>query len=77
LSVSYVSVNVGDIFLLCSDGVSDYCYNEELLDLVLKYRYSLPLLCQYIKEFVYERGAKDNLSLIVVEIGERENGKRG
>jgi len=70
LSLAYVSVNKGELFLLCSDGVSDSCYHEVLLALVLKYRYSLPLLCQYIKEFVYERGAKDNLSLILVEVGE-------
>lgn len=68
VELNYISANKGDLFLLCSDGVSDYCHNEELLNLVLKYRSSLPLLAQYIKEFVYERGAKDNLSLVLVEV---------
>jgi protein phosphatase len=69
LEIHYFNPKEGDLFLLCSDGISDYCRNDELLDLALKYRYSLPLLCQYLKELIYERGAKDNLSLIVLRVG--------
>ena len=69
LEVNYFNPKEGDLFLLCSDGISDYCRNDELLKLALKYRYSLPLLTQYLKELIYERGAKDNLSLIVVLVG--------
>ena len=70
LEISYVKPTVGDIFLLCSDGISDYCQNDELLELLLKYRASLPLFCNYLKELIYKRGAKDNLSLIVLLVGE-------
>jgi len=69
LEIHYFNAKEGDLFLLCSDGISDYCRNDELLDLGLKYRYSLPLLCQYLKELIYERGAKDNLSLIIIRVG--------
>lgn len=68
LDLNYLSTKKGDYFILCSDGVSDYVSNQELLELLLKYRYSLALLCQYLKELIYERGAKDNLSFIVLEI---------
>ena len=69
LELNYFTPKEGDLFLLCSDGVSDYCRNDELLELALKYRYSLPLLCQYLKELIYARGAKDNLSFIIVRVG--------
>ena len=70
LEINYVEPKVGDIFLLCSDGISDYCRNDELLELLLKYRSSLALFSHYLKELVYRRGAKDNLSLIVLVVGE-------
>jgi len=70
VEVHYFNPKEGDLFLLCSDGISDYCRNDELLTLMMKYRYSLALLCQYLKELIYERGAKDNLSLIVLSVGE-------
>jgi len=69
LELNYFNPKEGDLFLLCSDGISDYCHNDELLELALKYRYSLPLMCQYLKGLIYERGAKDNLSLIVIKVG--------
>lgn len=69
LEIHYFNPKEGDMFLLCSDGVSDYCRNDELLEMALKYRYSLPLFSQYLKELIYERGAKDNLSLIVLNVG--------
>jgi protein phosphatase len=69
LELNFFNSEESDLFLLCSDGISDYCSNDELLNLLMKYRYSLALCCQYIKELIYGRGAKDNLSLIVVRIG--------
>lgn len=75
LDVNYFSPKKGDYFILCSDGVSDYMTSQELLLYLLKYHYSLALLCQYIKELIYKRGAKDNFSLIILEVGENTHGK--
>lgn len=68
LEVQYLVPKLKDIFLLCSDGVSDICTNEELLRLVIQYKNNLDLLCMQIKNLVYTRGAKDNLSIIAIEI---------
>jgi len=68
LELNYFSPQKGDYLILCSDGVSDYMSHQELLIYILKYHHSLALLCQYIKELIYQRGAKDNLSLIIVEV---------
>lgn len=68
LDIQYVTPKLKDIFLLCSDGVTDLCSNEELLRMVIQYRKNLDLLCIQIKNLVYTRGAKDNLSVIAIEI---------
>lgn len=68
LDVQYLIPKLKDIFLLCSDGVTDLCSNDELLRLVIQYRNNLDLLCTQIKNLVYTRGAKDNLSIIAIEI---------
>ncbi len=68
LEIQYISTKPLDILFLCSDGVSDLCTHEELLLLFIQYRDNLTLLSTQIKQLVYNRGARDNLSAIIVEI---------
>ena len=68
LDIQYVMPKSQDIFLLCSDGVTDLCTNDEILRLIIQYRKNLDLLCLQIKNLVYTRGAKDNFSVILVGI---------
>lgn len=68
LDIQYINPKLKDILLLCSDGVTDLCTNEELLRLVIQYKNNLELLCMQIKNLVYTRGGKDNLSVIAIEI---------
>jgi len=68
LDIRYITAKVGDILLLCSDGVSDLCSNDELLLLVIQYKDNLDFLCTQVKNLVYTRGAKDNLSIIAIQI---------
>jgi len=68
LEIQYINPKLKDIFLLCSDGVTDLCTNEELLRLIIQYKNNLDLLCMQIKNLVYTRGGKDNLSVIAIEI---------
>jgi len=68
LDIQYFHTKPGNIILLCSDGVSDLCTQEELLLLLIQYKQNLDFLCTQIKNLVYSRGAKDNLSVIAIEI---------
>ena len=68
LDIQYITTKKDSILLLCSDGVSDLCSNDELLLLIIQYRYDLNTLCMQIKNLVYSRGAKDNLSIIAIKI---------
>jgi protein phosphatase len=68
LDIEYITPQDSDILLLCSDGVSDLCTKDELLLLIIQYKNNLDFLCTQIKKLIYARGAKDNLSIIAIEI---------
>lgn len=56
----------GDIFLLCSDGLTDMVTDKEILDMVWEHRDSLDLACDATIEKAKERGGKDNITTILV-----------
>ncbi len=56
----------GDIYLLCSDGVWSKFQDEELLENID--RQPLDQASERIVKLVYERGAPDNLSLILIQL---------
>lgn len=73
LDTAYITLAQDDILLLCSDGISDVCSDDELLMLCSEYKNDLKLLSAQIKSLVYCRGAKDNLSIIVI-VNKRPSG---
>jgi len=52
---------------LCSDGISDLIQEGELLT-VLRQQKNLDSSLEVLKSLAYQRGANDNLSMIVVKI---------
>ena len=68
LDIDYLNTKPGDILLLCSDGISDLCSNEELNLLIIQYKDNLDFLCTQMKKLIYMRGAKDNLSIILIQV---------
>jgi serine/threonine protein phosphatase PrpC len=69
LEINYVDLKKEDIFILCSDGVSDLTHAQEMLKIIEKNKGSLENAVSHIKKLVYERGAKDNLSIIIFRYG--------
>jgi protein phosphatase len=69
LEISYVDLQQKDIYILCSDGVSDLIHAKELLEILKKEKENFDNFVSKIKKLVYERGAKDNLSIIVFKYG--------
>lgn len=67
LDIKFMEYKKDDIYLICSDGVSDLCSNEDLKNIITNSN-SLKSACEKIKETVYNRGAKDNLSLILAKV---------
>ena len=59
-----VPVNLGDVFLLCSDGMANYVGLDELARLARDHHYAeLPQICT---ELALERGGDDNITVVVV-----------
>lgn len=66
VEVNFYDIEDDDIYIICSDGVSDLCNEVEILDLVLKDIENLDKVCENIKKLVYLKGARDNLSFIII-----------
>lgn len=62
-----VDYDEGDVFLLCSDGLSNYLEESELLEAAKK----IPAdeICDHLIETALHRGGRDNISVAVVWTG--------
>jgi len=60
-------IEAGDIFLLCSDGLSDSLTEQEMAQLVSECDWSS--MGQALVDAANERGGKDNISLILMRMG--------
>jgi len=55
-------------FLLCSDGVTRHIGDIELAELLASSE-DIAAICQQIKAICFQRGAEDNLTAVIVEVG--------
>ncbi|HEU4770332.1 MAG TPA: PP2C family serine/threonine-protein phosphatase, partial [Pyrinomonadaceae bacterium] len=67
-----IEVEDGTEFLLCTDGITRHVTDNELRQLLLVSN-NLDEVCNELKRRCYERGAEDNLTVVVVRVGERLN----
>src|SRR5437660_121590 len=70
-----IDVDEGTSFLLCSDGITRHISDNELRDL-LSSGQPLEAVCEEMKRRCYERGAEDNLTAVVVQVGPPSSGVR-
>jgi protein phosphatase len=64
-----IEVEDGSFFLLCSDGITRHIPDNELRQ-VLMSAASPAELCEEMKRRCYQRGAEDNLTAVVVQVGQ-------
>src|SRR5262249_33741867 len=57
-------------FLLCTDGITRHISDAELRQLLVL-NDDLNSVCEELKERCYERGAEDNLTVVLVRVGKR------
>jgi serine/threonine protein phosphatase PrpC len=65
-----IEVEDGTAFLLCSDGITRHLPDNELRDLLAGAQ-GVEEICAEMKRRCYERGAEDNLTAVIVRVGER------
>lgn len=61
-----VPVREGDIFLLCSDGLSNVVEDAELHRLALAQADNLEAMCRALVDAALENGARDNVTAVVI-----------
>src|SRR2546428_10513864 len=62
-------VEEGTRFLLCTDGITRHIPDSELRQLLTSAQ-GAEAICGEMKERCYERGAEDNLTAVIVQVGE-------
>ena len=63
-----IEIGEGNTFLLCSDGITRHLPDNELRELLQSGR-SVEAICIEMKERCYQRGAEDNLTAVIVQVG--------
>jgi PPM family protein phosphatase len=61
-------VEQGDIYLLCSDGLSDMITDEDIHSTLDAMRANLPLAAKQLVQQANDSGGRDNISVILVRI---------
>ncbi|MCF6445752.1 PP2C family serine/threonine-protein phosphatase [Nereida sp. MMG025] len=55
-----------DLFLICSDGLTEYFHDDELERVMVRFAADLNALCAQLVATALERGGKDNVSIVAV-----------
>ena len=70
-------VMVGDIYLLCSDGLNDMVEDDDIQSTVYALQNNLPLAAEQLIQMANDNGGRDNVSVILVKIKGRFAAPRG
>lgn len=61
-------VRVGDMYLLCSDGLNDMVEDEDIGSTLTMLRANLPLAASQLVQMANDNGGRDNVSLILIKV---------
>ena len=61
-------VMVGDIYLLCSDGLNDMVEDDDIQSTIYALQNNLPLAADQLIQMANDNGGRDNVSVILVKI---------
>ncbi len=70
-------VMVGDIYLLCSDGLNDMVEDEDIQATLHAFQGNLPLAASQLVQLANDNGGRDNVSVILVKVNGRFAMPRG
>jgi len=61
-------VLVGDVYLLCSDGLNDMVEDEDIQSTLYAMQGNLPLAAEQLIQMANDNGGRDNVSVILVKV---------
>ncbi|MEJ2142094.1 MAG: Stp1/IreP family PP2C-type Ser/Thr phosphatase [Gammaproteobacteria bacterium] len=68
VDISSDNFKVGDIYLYCSDGLTDLVTDKEILAILEDHKGDLETTSQELVNLANEKGGKDNISVILVSL---------
>ncbi|HEV2837070.1 MAG TPA: protein phosphatase 2C domain-containing protein, partial [Pyrinomonadaceae bacterium] len=72
VDMKMMEVDEGTEFLLCTDGITRHISDNEIRQLLVLNN-DLEEVCRELKRRCYERGAEDNLTVVIVRVGKHVN----
>ena len=66
VEVKRLDLEVGDEFLLCSDGLSGHVTDEEMLEIVRESEDDLPMAVAKLVDMANDAGGNDNITVVLV-----------
>ena len=70
-------VLVGDLYLLCSDGLNDMVEDDDIQETLFALQSNLPLAASQLIQMANDNGGRDNISVILVKVKGRFSVRRG
>lgn len=70
-------VQVGDIYLLCSDGLNDMVEDDDICATLHAMQGNLPLAAEQLIQMANDNGGRDNVSVILVKVKSEFAAPRG
>lgn len=61
-------VRIGDIYLLCSDGLNDMVEDDDIQSTLYAMQGNLPLAAEQLIQLANDNGGRDNVSVILVKV---------
>ena len=61
-------VERGDIYLVCSDGLTDMVTDEDIENTLASLKANLPLAAEQLVQQANDNGGRDNISVILVRV---------
>jgi serine/threonine protein phosphatase PrpC len=72
-----IAAKTGDVFLLCSDGLTDMLDERAILELVERNREDIGAALRALVKAANRRGGEDNITVVAFEIAEEAPGRDG
>ena len=66
--INIYAVQQGDIYLLCSDGLSDMVADEDIQETLTSLKANLALAAEQLVQLANDNGGRDNISVVLVRI---------
>lgn len=70
-------VRIGDIYLLCSDGLNDMVEDEDIQSSLYAMQGNLPMAAEQLIQQANDNGGRDNVSVILIKVKSEFGASRG